>query len=157
MLEGWPPLKVRFLMPNKVLDSKKSCRSDLKWLYFGHEIWKILQDTLHRWPEQEGGLTDWTKRSDTIRVAGATPLTTPNVCTNHRIRVFWENQFFGFWGAPKNFFKPLKPYLASETSLFGGHTSNILWSEHRFRSWKFNVLAPSAPEISGTIARINEC
>ena len=42
----------------------------------------------HRGPEQEGGLTNYTKRSDTVRVAGATPLTTPHVRTNHRIRVF---------------------------------------------------------------------
>ena len=34
--------------------------------------------------------------------------------------IFLENQFFVFWGAPKNFFEPPKPYLASETSLLGG-------------------------------------
>ena len=42
----------------------------------------------HRVLEQEGGLTNYTKRSDTVRVAGATPLTTPHVRTNHRILVF---------------------------------------------------------------------
>ena len=66
----------------------------------------------HRVLEQEGGFTNYTKRSDTVRVAGATPLTTPHVWTNHRIRVFWKNQIFWFWGVPKNFFDPKKPYLA---------------------------------------------
>ena len=42
----------------------------------------------HRGQEQDGGLTNYTKRSDTVRVAGATPLTTPHVWTNHRIWVF---------------------------------------------------------------------
>ena len=31
---------------------------------------------------------------------------------NYRMGPFWENQFFVFWGAPKNFFEPPKPYLA---------------------------------------------
>ena len=39
------------------------------------------------------------KRSDTIRVAWATPLIDqPHVQTNHRIPVFWENQFFFIFG-----------------------------------------------------------
>ena len=33
--------------------------------------------TVNRGLEQEEGLTNYTKRSDTIRVAGATPLTPP--------------------------------------------------------------------------------
>ena len=49
--------------------------------------------SIHRGQEQEGGLTNYTKRSDTVRVAGATPLTTPHVWTNHRIRVLWKNKF----------------------------------------------------------------
>ena len=40
--------------------------------------------------------------------------------TNPRIQVFWENQFFSFCGAPKNFFWPQTPYLALETLYFGG-------------------------------------
>ena len=44
--------------------------------------------TSHRGLEQEGGLTKYSKRSDTVRVAGATTLTTPHVWTNHRIQVF---------------------------------------------------------------------
>ena len=31
--------------------------------------------------------------------------TTSYVWSNHRIEVFGENQFFVFWGAPKNFFE----------------------------------------------------
>ena len=81
--------------------------------------------------EQEGGLTNYTKRSDTVRV------TNPHVWTNHRIQDFWENQFFWFWGAPKNFFDPQKPYLAFETSFWGGHTSKTFWSEQWFWSYRF--------------------
>ena len=66
---------------------------------------------------------NYTKRSDTIRVAGATPLTTPHVQTNHRIWVFLENQFFDFGGPQKNFFDPQKPYLALKPHFLGGHTS----------------------------------
>ena len=44
--------------------------------------------TNHRGQEQEGGLTNYTKRSDPVRVPGATPLTTLHVWTNHRIWVF---------------------------------------------------------------------
>ena len=40
--------------------------------------------------------------------------------TNPRIQVFWENQFFSFCGAPKNFFWPQIPYLALETPTLGG-------------------------------------
>ena len=36
-----------------------------------------MQYTGHRGQEQEEGLTNYTKSSDTIRLAGATPLTTP--------------------------------------------------------------------------------
>ena len=46
---------------------------------------------------------NYTKTSITIRVAAATPLTTPHVWTNHRICVFWENQSFWFWETPRNF------------------------------------------------------
>ena len=49
--------------------------------------------------------------------------------------------FFNFLGPFDIFWTP-KPCLVSETSLWGGHTSNILWSKQRFRSWKFHVLAP---------------
>ena len=39
---------------------------------------------------------------------------------NYRIGPFWENQFFVFWVAPKNFFETSKAYLALEISLLGG-------------------------------------
>ena len=39
---------------------------------------------------------------------------------NYRMGPFWENQFFVFWGAPKNFFETPKPYTVLETSHFWG-------------------------------------
>ena len=70
---------------------------------------------------QEQGLTNYTYRSDTIKVA--TALTTPHV--QIFLGDFWDNQFFDFGGGAKNFFEPKKPYLALETPLFwgGGHTT----------------------------------
>ena len=49
----------------------------------------------HRGLEQEGGLTNYSKRADTIRVDGATPLTTPLVQTNHGILQMAKKHFFG--------------------------------------------------------------
>ena len=61
---------------------------------------------------------NWTKRSDTVRVAGATPLTTPHVRTNHGIRVFWENQFFWFLGVQKVFWDPQNQKIFSQKNKF---------------------------------------
>ena len=59
----------------------------------------------------------------------------------YKMGQFWKKVFFNFLGPFDIFWTP-KPCLVSETSLLGGHTSNILWSKQRFRSWKFHVLAP---------------
>ena len=146
----WIPVMISrcLLIHFSILFIQKRFVQKLSWLNIGHlrtpncpaetqgvAAGQIL--AIHRGPEQDGGLTNWTKRSDTIRVAGATPLTTPHVQTNHGIPVFWENQFFGFWGALKNFYDPSKPYLALETTLLGGHTSKTFWSELRFWSYKW--------------------
>ena len=48
--------------------------------------------------------------------------TTSNVQSNHIVWVFWENQFFVFLGAQKNFLEPPRPSLALETTLLVGHT-----------------------------------
>ena len=39
---------------------------------------------------------------------------------------FLRKQFFSFFGAPFDIFWSPKPYVASESALFGCHTSNIL-------------------------------
>ena len=62
----------------------------------------------------------YTKRSDTIRVAGATPLTIPHIQTNHRFWVCKKIIFFDLGMVPINFFDPQRPYLALKTSLLGG-------------------------------------
>ena len=36
---------------------------------------------------------------------------------------FLRKSIFWFWGVPKNFFDPLRPYFALKNSLLGGHTS----------------------------------
>ena len=51
----------------------------------------------HRVLEQEGGLTNYTKRSDTVRVAGATPLTTPMFRQITEFRFFEKINFLIFW------------------------------------------------------------
>ena len=77
-----------------MFNTDKSSNEKFSWIPYRY-IWcywirdAIVNINSHRWPEQDGGLTNWTKRSDTIRVAGATPLTTPHVRTNPRIWVFW--------------------------------------------------------------------
>ena len=79
--------------------------------------------TNHRVQEQEGGLTKYTKRSDTIRVAWATPLTTPHVWTNHRIwglRLgFVRKSFFVILGGPK-YLLPSKTLFGLKNLTFGG-------------------------------------
>ena len=45
--------------------------------------------------------------------------TTSNVQSNHGIEVFLENQFFVFWGTPKNFFGP-KSRVSKAKQGFGG-------------------------------------
>ena len=77
----------------------------------------------HRGPEQEGGLTNWTKRSNTIRVAGTTPLKTP---------MFGQITDFRFLRKSIN-----QPYLALETyfHFLGDHSSKTFWSEPWF--WRF--------------------
>ena len=62
--------------------------------------WSFL--TISLGANAEEGLTNYTKRSDTIRVTGATALTTSNVQT---IRSF-EKIFFLFWRAQKKFLGP---------------------------------------------------
>ena len=74
----------------------------------------------HTRPEQSWYFLNYILGSDGTQVTRANVGTTLNVRSNHRSQVFWENQFFVFWGAPKNFFEPKKPYLALETPLFGG-------------------------------------
>ena len=58
----------------------------------------------HRVLEQEEGLTNYTKSSDTIRLAGATPLTTPMFGQITEFRFFEKINFFDFGGAQKFFF-----------------------------------------------------
>ena len=60
------------------------------------------------------------KRSDGTQVPRANVETTPNVRTNHRIRVFGENQFFVFFGGPKTFFGPPKAFFGLRNPTFGG-------------------------------------
>ena len=97
------------------------------------QYFKTLQS--HRGPEQKEGLMNYTKRSDTVRVAGATPLTTPHGQITEF--GFFEKIIFLFLGAPKNFFDPQRPYLALETSLLGGHTSKTFLSELQFWSYRW--------------------
>ena len=75
--------------------------------------------TIHRGLEQDLGLTNWTKRSDTVRVTRATVGTTPNVQSNPRILVFWKKSFFSFFGAQKVHFLR---FLGVLTNLFDPHT-----------------------------------
>ena len=66
---------------------------------------------VQRGPEKEEGLMNYIKRSDPIRMARATPLTTPHVQTNHRIWLFeapktligLRNLTF-FWGGEGSYF-----------------------------------------------------
>ena len=74
--------------------------------------------------------------------------------------IFWENQFFVFFGAPKNFFEPSKPYLASETSLLGGVILQKLFdlsNGSKVINFKIAIfLAKLAPDISKTVAQIKK-
>ena len=107
----WPACRHRFRSVFGLLCLYQNTDQSQNMLGFKTKSW-------HRGPEQEGGLTNYSKRADTVRVAGATPLTTPHVWTNHRIRVFWENQFFWFWGVP---FDPSYSFGATDgkIELFG--------------------------------------
>ena len=62
--------------------------------------------TVNRGLEQEEGLTNYTKRSDTIRVAGATPLTTPMFGQITEFGFFEKINFFDFGGPQKTFLTP---------------------------------------------------
>ena len=55
----------------------------------------------HRGQEQNLGLTNSTMMSVTVQITRPTVGTTPNVRSNHRIRVFWKKHFFHFL-RPKN-------------------------------------------------------
>ena len=59
--------------------------------------------TVNRGLEQEEGLTNYTKRSDTIRVAGATPLTTPMFRQITEIGFFEKINLVWFWRPQKLF------------------------------------------------------
>ena len=48
--------------------------------------------------------TNWTKRVVYYILSGTPKEVVIHFWSNHRGQVFWENQFFLFWGAPKNFF-----------------------------------------------------
>ena len=63
----------------------------------------LLDKGGHRVPEQEGGLTNYTKRSDTVKVARATPLTTLIFGQITEFGFFEKINFFEF-GGPKKLF-----------------------------------------------------
>ena len=64
--------------------------------------------------------------------------TTPNVWSNHRVQVFWENNFLCFGGP---------------------HTSKTFWSElwcWSYRFWTSQFLAKLSLDISKAMARIKK-
>ena len=65
-------------------------------------------------PEQSYYFLNLILGSEGTQVTRAIMGITSNVQSNHRFQVFWENKFF------KNFFEPIKPYLALQTSPFRG-------------------------------------
>ena len=58
--------------------------------------------------------------SDGTQVTRAIVGTTSNVWSNHRVEVFWENQFFVFWGGPKKLFWGQKTSFGLRNPPFGG-------------------------------------
>ena len=116
----------------------------------------------HRGLEQDLGLTNWTKRSDTVRVTRATVGTTPNVPSNPRILVFWKNHFShfleprksifgGFWG-PKWFFWTPMPFWTFKLMVLGVIILKNYWSELWFMELFFGKTSHKNL-LKSTIAR----
>ena len=96
-------------------------------LDFGRKLWSVNSQ-----PNPEVRKTNWTKRVVYYILSGTHQVVVIHFWSNHRGQVFWENQFFLFWGDPKNFFDPQKPYLALETQLLGGSYSKTFHPCHSF-------------------------
>ena len=116
----------------------------------------------HRGLEQDLGLTNWTKRSDTVRVTRATVGTTPNVPSNPRILVFWKkNHFshffelkksiFGGFRGPKWFLTPM-PFWTFKLMVLGVIILKNYWSELWFMELFFGKTSHKNL-LKSTIAR----